>query len=58
MNKQYPDCRIDGKTYVLSETEKAVKIGMSASFLQKDRLKVQPLFDFAKVGRTVRYSQD
>lgn len=50
--------KIDGKRYSLTEAQKAVQENVSASFLQKDRLKEQPVFDYARRGRLVRYAQD
>lgn len=53
-----PDHRIEGRVYNLTEAEKAVQIRMSPSFLQKDRLNVKPTIDFARYGRTIRYSHE
>lgn len=50
--------RLAGKTYNLREAEKAVQLGVSASWLQKDRLRAKPQIDFARYGRSVRYSQE
>lgn len=50
--------KIDGKQYCLTEAEKAVKERVSSSFLQKDRLKEKPVFDYARRGRLVRYAED
>ncbi|MFY9212958.1 MAG: hypothetical protein WAO69_17735 [Aestuariivita sp.] len=52
------DFKIPGKTYNLTEAEKAARIGMSASYLQKDRQRAQPEIDFARFGRAIRYSAD
>ena len=48
----------DTKTRVFnkSEAEKAVELGISVSWLQKDRLKSQPQIEFKRYGRTVRYA--
>lgn len=50
--------KLPGKHYHLSEAEKAVRENVSSSFLAKDRLKEKPVFDFARRGRLVRYSED
>lgn len=42
----------------LNEREKAAQLGMSVSFLQKDRLKSEPLVPFRRIGRMIRYSRD
>jgi len=52
------DNRVAGKTYNLREAEKAVRLNISPSWLQKDRLKTKPEVDFARIGRSVRYSAD
>jgi hypothetical protein len=52
------DARIPGKEYGLREAEKAVKLGVSASWLQKDRLREKPEIDFARYGRSVRYAEE
>ena len=56
---QLKEHRIEGKTYNIKEAEKAVQMGVSPSWLQKDRMKDKPVVDFARVGpRMVRYSAD
>ena len=52
------DARVAGKSYNLREAEKAVRIGLSASWLQKDRLKAEPEIDYARFGRSIRYSAE
>ena len=52
------DARVPGKTYSMRETEKAVQLGLSASWLQKDRMKSEPEIDYARFGRTIRYAAD
>ena len=53
-----PDHSKPGKSYRLREAEFAARKGVSSSFLQKDRLKEKPVFDFARYGRLVRYPDD
>ncbi|WP_171210547.1 hypothetical protein [Ruegeria sp. HKCCA5426] len=43
---------------LMTTAEKAKQLGVSASFLHKDRLKPQPLVPFIKYGRIVRYFAD
>ncbi len=50
--------KIPGKLYNLTEAQKAARINMSPSFLQKDRLKAKPSIDFARRGRSIRYSEE
>ena len=40
----------------LTETEKATRMGVSVTFLQKDRLKAEPIVPFKRYGRMVRYA--
>ena len=44
------------KIFNLTETQKAVATGLSASFLQKDRLRDEPRIEFRRYGRAIRYS--
>jgi hypothetical protein len=53
-----PEFRLEGREYNLTEAQKAVRIGISPSWLQKDRLREQPQIDFARIGNTVRYSPE
>jgi hypothetical protein len=53
-----PEYRIDGRIYNLTESQKAASLGISGSFLQKDRLREVPKVDFARFGGLVRYSAD
>lgn len=57
-SREWPDHTIPGKNYRLREAEFAVRKNVSPSFLQKDRLKEQPIFDFARYGRSVRYPDE
>ncbi len=52
------DHRIAGKVYCLSEAQKAAQLNVSASFLQKERLRENPSIDFARFGRVIRYAVD
>ena len=46
------------KVFRLTEAQKALETGMSKSFLQKDRLKQNPTFEFRRYGRTIRYAEE
>ena len=46
------------KVFNLTETQKAVATGLSASFLQKDRLRDEPRIEFKRYGRAIRYSME
>ena len=46
----------DRRIFNLTERQKAELTGMSLSYLQKDRLRPEPRFDFRKYGRSVHYS--
>lgn len=46
------------RVFNLTEQMKAQEIGMSVSFLQKDRMKAEPQFEFRKYGASVRYASE
>ena len=45
----------EGRVFNLTETQYATRLGMSVSFLQKDRMREQPEHEFRRYGRSVRY---
>ena len=47
--------KLPGRSYQITEAEKAAKLGISSSWLAKDRLKKTPDIDYARRGRSVRY---
>ena len=57
-HSEMKDHPIEGKVYNISEATKADLLGISTSWLQKDRCTEQPQIDFKRYGRTVRYSRD
>ena len=46
----------DTRIFNMTESEKAAEIGMSASFLRKDRMKAVPVIPFRKYGGAIRYA--
>ena len=50
--------KIPGRAYHLKPEEKALRIGVSASWLAKDRLRENPEIDYARRGHNVRYSEE
>ena len=57
-SEEIGDKRLPGKTYNIRENEKAMLLNVSASWLQKDRCSDNPIVDFARLGRNIRYSRD
>jgi hypothetical protein len=57
-HSELTDNRVPGKIYNIYEGQKASLLGVSPSWLQKDRLQEKPEIDFARYGRSVRYSAD
>ncbi len=53
-SRDWPAHTIPGKNYRLREAEFAVRKNVSPSFQQKDRLQEQPMFDYARHGRSGR----
>ena len=53
-----PDHRLPGKVYGITEAQKAASMGVSTSWLQKDRMRETPSVDFARYGGIVRYSAE
>jgi len=52
------DTRNSQPAFNLTPAQKASSIGMSESWLAKDRLKAEPEVPFKKYGRSVRYSEE
>jgi hypothetical protein len=55
---QRADYRLPGKTYNITEAAKAASMGVSASWLQKDRSRENPTIDYARYGGAIRYSPE
>ncbi|GAB5436642.1 hypothetical protein [Falsiruegeria mediterranea] len=58
MVKKATDHSLPGRLYNMTEREKAEELGMSTSWLQKDRMKVKPEVDFKRFGGAIRYATD
>lgn len=48
--------QVDEVLFNLTETEKAMRLGVSVAFLQRDRMKKEPIIPFKRYGRTIRYA--
>lgn len=42
--------------FFMTEEQKAEEIGMTVSFLRKDRMRDKPVIPYKKYGRAVRYA--
>lgn len=47
-----------GRTFCLTEAQKAEQIGMSRAWLSKDRRKAKPQFSFRRYGVAIRYQAE
>ena len=46
------------RVFCMTEAEKACELNLSTGFLQKDRRKAEPQFEFRRYGRVVRYAPE